>query len=219
MVKAMRKLRLNNIKMEPTADVDLGMGLHDGDVENIDMTGDVEMMEVVGGNDLDMPDLPGSHEDEDGDDDDDDGAERAIDMTDSTAVYGRIRTYLDVEREVADGHAYVNERGLKVETVLTSVETSTIDMTEEKKTSEPDEVVRSDAGRESLTSIVEEAEERMDFEPIHGPEQQQRSTDLVGEEANPPQNKPRRKWTDAETRYVGALLDVGFERAAIKEPF
>lgn len=46
----------------------------------------------------------------------------SFDLTDSTAVYEELKLYLDVEKDVENGFVYVDENGVKVETILTTVE-------------------------------------------------------------------------------------------------
>ena len=135
--------------------------------------------------------------------------DHVIDLTDSTAVFEEIRVYLDIDMEVEGGHTYVDEDGVEVETVMTSVEAT---KTEFKVEVKGDHVRQLAGNRGSVASIVEETEYDDQAIGESGAEDLQERREMNrSDETNqyPAGKRPKRKWTDAELLHVGALLDAG----------
>ena len=147
------------------------------------------------------------------------GRERSVDLTDSAEVLDEIISmYVDVDEWVAS-----HMDGDKMDIVMQSVEIKTdfqvdVDMGGVTSNGESGEMKLSGVDNcESLASVPEEREEDTDLMDLDS--RQNKKQDTAVAEApgpqTPPNTKRRRKWSDPEIHYVGALLDGGHKLPTI----
>ena len=154
---------------------------------------------------------------------------QVIDLTDSTAVFEEIRVYLDIDMEVEGGHVYIDEDGVEIQTVMTSVEATKMEYKAEVKMDFEDEMpydhVRQMNGtQKSLASIVEEIEDGNQAigKSADEGEQQPEGTDRSDETSRDPADRRReRKWANAElyatNAELHALLDATQDAAVVDD--